>query len=884
MMSSGVIFRIAWKRVTARIVGRVSLAIVAALFLLMGLRPAMAGPVNICVLAKRGPERCLKRWGPIAEYLSKKLPSHKFQIVPLGFDAIIPSVSQGRCDFVLVNPGIYVELESSFGVSRIATLKNLVNGVPQTRFGAVVFCKASRDDISGLKDLEHKTFAAPHPSAFAAWIAAWRELRDAGMDPYSYFSGLDFPGTQDAVVYAVRDGKADAGSVRTDTLESMAREGKIDLKEFKVVAPRKDNGFPLLHTTRLYPEWPFAKTRSTPNRFAEKVSAALMEMPKDSHAAKAARIAGWTIPMNYQSVRQCLKELRLGPYRNLGKVTLGSFARQYWQLILGLLVLVLTMLVALAVYFRLNLRLKTAYQELQKEVEKRIRMEKGLVKVAREWVRTFDATSDAIFLLDKDQRVVRCNKAARNLFQEPGTRLVGSHCWERVHGTQGPIDECPFLRSKESLQRESMELQMDERWFQVNVDPIVSKSGEFEGAVHLITDISSIKRLEEERENLTSQLVQVQKMESVGRLAGGVAHDFNNMLSVIMGYGELALDSLEPGDPVRGYLEEMLSAANRSAEITRQLLAFARKQTILPQIIDLNETIEGMLKMLRRLIGENIELVWLPGRHLWKINMDPSQVDQILANLCVNARDAIDGVGKITIETKNVVFDEDYCEGHMGAIPGEYVMVAVSDNGCGMSQEVMEKVFEPFFTTKEVGKGTGMGLAMVYGIVKQNNGYINVYSEVGKGSVFKIYLLRCIDDEELKDEDANIPIPLGKGEMIIVVEDEVTILELAQRILDSLGYKVVAFNDPYKTLIEMEKGQFMADLLLTDVVMPGMSGRELSEKVSAICPSIKCIYMSGYTADAISSHGIVEEGIMFIQKPFTMRDLAVKVRDALDLD
>jgi len=872
---------VAWNRVTARSIGRVSLAIAVVFFLLLGLKPALAGPVKICVLAKRGPERCLKRWGPTAEYLSKSIPSRSFQVVPLSFDAIIPSVAQGRCDFVLVNPAIYVELEANFGVSRIATLKNLVNGVPQTRFGGVVFCKAKRDDINGLNDLKHKVFAAPHTSSFAAWMAVWRELKDAGVDPYRDFKGLDYPGTHDAVVYAVRDGKADAGSVRTDTLERMAREGKIDLKEFKVVAPRRDTGFPLLHTTRLYPEWPLAKTRSVPNGFAEKVAAALLEMPKDSAAAKAASIAGWTIPLNYQPVHQCLKELRLGPYRDLGKVSLGGFARQYWQLILGLLVLVLAMLVALAVYFRLNLRLKTAYQELQKEVERRIRMEKGLVRVAREWVRTFDATNDAIFLLDKDQCVVRCNKVARVLFQNPGVKLVGQYCWEKVHGTKGPVGECPFLRSKESLKRESLELQMGDRWFQVNVDPIVSKSGEFEGAVHILTDISSIRMLEEEQENLTSQLLQVQKMESVGRLAGGVAHDFNNMLSVIMGYGELAMDSLEPDDPVHGYLDEMMSAANRSAEITRQLLAFARKQTILPKVIDLNETIEGMLKMLRRLLGENIDLLWLPGSGLWKVRMDPSQLDQILANLCVNARDAIVDVGKITIETRNVLLDEGYCSEHMGAVPGEYVMLAVSDDGCGMSQDVLERVFEPFFTTKEIGKGTGMGLAMVYGIVKQNNGYINVYSEVGRGSVFKLYLPRCVEEAELEDGDAHLPVPLGRGERIILVEDEATILELAQHILRSLGYKVVVFNDPQKALAEVEKDRCRADLLLTDVVMPGMSGRVLAEKISAICPTIKCLYMSGYTADALLQHRVMEEDVIFIQKPFTMRDLAVKVREAL---
>ena len=245
-----------------------------------------------------------------------------------------------------------------------------------------------------------------------------------------------------------------------------------------------------------------------------------------------------------------------------------------------------------------------------------------------------------------------------------------------------------------------------------------------------------------DRVNLQAQFVQAQKMESVGRLAGGVAHDYNNVLSVIIGYTEMAMDEVDPAGPLHANLEEVLTAANRATDITRQLLAFARKQTIAPKVLDLNETVEGMLKMLRRLIGEDIDLAWLPGASLWPVKMDPSQIDQILANLCVNARDAIAGVGKVTIETGTVVFDAAYCADHAGFVPGEFVMLAVSDNGCGMDKEMLDKIFEPFFTTKDVDKGTGLGLATVYGIVKQNNGFINVYSEPGKGTTIKIYLPR----------------------------------------------------------------------------------------------------------------------------------------------
>ena len=245
-----------------------------------------------------------------------------------------------------------------------------------------------------------------------------------------------------------------------------------------------------------------------------------------------------------------------------------------------------------------------------------------------------------------------------------------------------------------------------------------------------------------ERVNLQAQLIQAQKMESVGRLAGGVAHDYNNALSVIIGFTELAMEKIDPAGPLHADLNEVLNAANHATDITRQLLAFARKQIVAPVVLDLNDNIETMLKMLRRLIGEDIDLAWLPGTGLWPVKMDPSQIDQILANLCVNARDAIAGVGKVTIETVNKVFDAAYCADHVGFIPGEFVLMAVSDNGCGMDKEILNNIFEPFFTTKDVGKGTGLGLATVYGIVKQNNGFINVYSEPGKGTTIKIYLPR----------------------------------------------------------------------------------------------------------------------------------------------
>jgi PAS domain S-box-containing protein len=387
---------------------------------------------------------------------------------------------------------------------------------------------------------------------------------------------------------------------------------------------------------------------------------------------------------------------------------------------------------------------------------------------------------------------------------------------------------------------------------------------------------------EAEKANLQTQLMQAQKMESVGRLAGGVAHDFNNMLGVILGHVEMAEEQVSVIDPLFEDLKEIKKAAQRSADLTRQLLAFARKQTVSPKVLDLNETVAGLFKMLRRLIGEDIDLAWLPGQGLWQVKIDPTQVDQILANLVVNARDAIDGVGKITIETDNATLDEEYCLDHMGFVPGDYVMLSISDNGCGMAQEVREHLFEPFFTTKEVGQGTGLGLATIYGIVKQNGGFIYVYSEPEEGTTFKIYLPRHIGKAGAVGRGVMTEaLPQGR-ETILLVEDEPANLQLGKRMLEHMGYRVLAAGTPGAALRLAEEHAGEIHLLLTDVVMPEMNGRDLARRLISLYPDIKRLFMSGYTANVIAHHGVLDEGVHFIQKPFSRAELSQKVREALD--
>ncbi|MFH0726927.1 MAG: response regulator [Pseudomonadota bacterium] len=412
-------------------------------------------------------------------------------------------------------------------------------------------------------------------------------------------------------------------------------------------------------------------------------------------------------------------------------------------------------------------------------------------------------------------------------------------------------------------------------WESASISPVKNADGVITNFLAVKEDITGRKRLEE-------RLAQAQKMESVGRLAGGVAHDFNNMLGVILGHTELALDGMDPAEPLFSTLRQIRKAAGHSADLTRQLLAFARKQTVSPRVIDLNEAVEGMLKMLRRLIGEDIVLAWLPGTRLWPVEMDPSQIDQILANLCVNARDAIAGVGKVTIETGMVNFTANDCIGCPELIPGDFVRLTVSDDGHGMDKKTLDQVFEPFFTTKEIGKGTGLGLATVYGIVKQNNGFITLCSEPEHGTTFKIHLPRHVSKPgQMRTESPAAP-AVGGDETILLVEDEPTTRDIARLILEKWGYRVLAASTPGEAVRVAGEHPLEIHLLLTDVVMPEMNGRDLAKTIASFCPEIRTLFMSGYTGDIIAHQGVLDAGVHFIQKPFSMGGLAAKVREALD--
>ncbi len=536
---------------------------------------------------------------------------------------------------------------------------------------------------------------------------------------------------------------------------------------------------------------------------------------------------------------------------------------------------------------RLVRKIEQKMLQLEKEVQVRKKTEDILQQSEKKYRTLFNSIRDAILVSGTDRTIIDFNTAFVELFgysleEIAGKKTLLLYEYEEGYRALGAalkdhLDDADFLTTVNFRKKDGTIFTGE-----ITVLRLHDDEGGLTGHIGIIRDITERRQAEKKQKDLEAQYLQAQKMESVGRLAGGVAHDYNNMLSVILGYTELAMNRVEPYDPLYNDLAEILKAAKRSTEITRQLLAFSRKQPISPRVLDLNETVESMLKMLRRLIGEEVDLAWLPKRNLWPVKIDASQIEQVLANLCVNARDAISGIGKITIETNMVKFDKVYCAYHAGFIPGEFVMLAISDDGCGMTREILANIFEPFFTTKDVNQGTGLGLATVYGIVKQNNGFINVYSEPEEGTTFKIYLPRFLGEIEGRDKEKIIQIPAGQGEMLLLVEDEPAIRNIGQLMLERLGYRVLVAGTPAEALDIAMKHEGTIRLLITDVVMPGMNGRLLAEKMRSLQPDIKTLFMSGYTSNVIVHRGVLDEDVHFIQKPFSIQSLGEKVREILD--
>ena len=528
-------------------------------------------------------------------------------------------------------------------------------------------------------------------------------------------------------------------------------------------------------------------------------------------------------------------------------------------------------------YRMLEAQLRCAHDELEQRVQERteeLRQSTRALSESEERYRLlFERNLAGVFRWTADGRVIDCNDACARIFgYDSQAQMLATPVAQFFETPQELADVFALLqREGQLLNHERSYRRKDGKTIWV-IENISRTDGVIEGT---LVDVTERRLLEE-------QFRQAQRMEAVGRLAGGIAHDFNNLLSAILSFSAFALAAVPEDSSLHDDLLEIHKAGERAASLTRQLLAFSRKQVLQPRVLDLNEVVRGLEPMLRRLLGENVELVTLLAQNLGRVKADPGQIEQVVMNLAVNARDAMPNGGKLVIETADIELDQAYAAQHAAARPGPHVLLSVTDSGHGMAEPTLARLFEPFFTTKGLGKGTGLGLATVYGIVKQSGGSIWVQSEPGRGTTFNIYLPRDLAVPLTAARPALLATQQPGTETILVVEDEESVRKLTQRILRGAGYTVLAAANGSDAMLTSERHEGPVHLLLTDVVMPQMSGRELAERLSQLRPTMRILYMSGYTDDAIVHHGVLEHGVHFIAKPFSATELRQKVRAILD--
>jgi PAS domain S-box-containing protein len=887
--------------------------------------------VRVGVLANRGKEMCLAEWGPTADYLGAQLAPRRFEIVPLDFTELQRAAEERRVDFLIANSSMYVALEYRGVAYRIATFlqPSPLAMSPSPEYGGVIFCRADRGDISSLRDFSGKRFRAVDRSSLGGWQAAYREFARMWIRPERDFL-LEFTGSQDAVVWAVLNGKTDGGTVRSTQLERMAAEGVIDLAEIRVfdATPNgKSLDYPFLLSTRLYPEWPFAVIKGTDLELAKAAAAALIRMSASDPAALASKGAGWTIPQDYASVHQCLRELRLPPYENFGKVTLAQAMAQHWRFLLGMLAVSAAMLFLVIRTRRTSARLTYTVS--------------ALARAKEEWERTFDAMPDMIAIIDREHRITRLNKTmAENLGRTPA-QCVGEHCHALVHCSADPPELCPhvkllekgipyaaeiyepslncylditvtpFFDSEERLsgsihvardvtERRKADRSLREsgetfrRLFEDSANPILlldderiidcnpatmklfgysreellsstpwglsppeqpdgsnsvaraeemrnlarqegshqfewvhrkADGSDFHVSVVLtpiihrgqpilhatLHDISQQKRAESERLQLERQVQQALKTESLSRMAGAVAHHFNNMLGAALGNLELALDEMPPELEQRKFIAEAYKASLRAAEISRFMLTYLGRTTGKKEPLDLVEAAVEALSLISDSVPKDVRLeTHFPTGGL-VIEANGAQVKQILTNLLTNAVEAVgEGVGSITVEIREIeaaaIRDSRLLPTDWAPAAARYALLTVFDTGEGLDAMSQEKAFEPFFSTKFLGRG--LGLPVVLGLVRVHEGAVGVESQPGEGALFKVFLPLAERKEPASRERDEAPAaaPPGAAGPVLLVDDEPMVRAMAESMLfRRLGYEAPAAENGAGAIDSFEK-------------------------------------------------------------------------------
>ena len=741
-------------------------------------------PVNIKIgiLALRGKDKCLQQWNATAEYLTRKIPNHSFAIVPLDFDEMGRAVKEQQVDFTITNSSMYVSLESHYGNTRIATMKTNMVGQGLTKFGGVLFCRSDRDDIQSVKDLKGKRFMAVDKKSFGGWHMAWRYLLDHHIDPDKDFKEFTIGGTHDAVVMAVLNKTVDAGTVRTSTLEQMAKEGKIRMDQFRVLDEKSQtsSGFPHLYTTELYPEWPVSKVSHTDEEHAREMVIALLEMEPTDAAAKAANMMGWTIPLDYQSVHECLKRIRFDPYDIVEHVTWSQMLHQYWLWLVAICLFLLLSSGAHLYFLRLNQRLRHTTTVLDHELAQRQQIEKNLSESHAELDQIFNTAADGMRLINLDAEIMQANSTFAGLVGLPKDQLIGKKCHEIFSGTDCHTDNCPLNLIRNGAGRieyESEKMRADGTRVTclVVATPFYNSGGELKGIIEDFRDITAKKEAEQEQHQLQSQLLHAQKLESVGQLAAGIAHEihtptqyigtnidfledgFKDVATLMGAYQRLLVAEKDRSvTPVLiQEIEETLEAADWDYLAREFPLAIAQSKDGVHRISTIVRAMKefshpGSKDKIPLSLNNLINTTLIVSRNEWKYVADmetdfaddlpqvpclSDEMGQVFLNLLVNAAHAIatqlgdnpNGLkGRITISTRQVA--------------GQ-VEVRLQDTGCGIPKDILNKVFDPFFTTKEVGKGTGQGLAIARDVVvTKHGGTLDVESELGQGATFIIRL------------------------------------------------------------------------------------------------------------------------------------------------
>lgn len=702
---------------------------VIVLILLLSVLPALADEqmVRIGVLSHRGFEATLKSWSPTAEYLSRNVPGYRFKIVPLGFDEVDPSVRYGQIDFLLVNSGIYVNMEVRYRVSRIATLDNMVGSAPYNVFGGVVFVRRDRRDINSLENIRGHRMMAVDETSLGGFQMAWREMQRVGIDPHRHLQELSFSGTHDRVVMAVRNGEVEVGTVRTNILERMAGAGEIDLDEFRIIGPKVGSEFPFVRSTALYPEWPFSKLQHTPNMLAQQVAVALLSMPRFGSAAIAGKYAGWTVPLDYQPVHELFRELKLPPYENLGKFTLADAIAKYWYWLLLALGFLLIMFAMTTWVARLNRELTRSRLHLKQQHD--------LI---------LNSVADGISGVDLEGNTTFVNRAMTEITGWKSHEMIGRNQHRMLHhshadGSPHPPEECPVYRTfNDNVPRFIGD---DVFWkkngqaipVEYSSTPIRNEKGRAVGSVVVFRDISVRKQAEEDARQHLMDLAHVARLSTMGEMASGIAHELNQPLTAIATNSHACIRMLESGkagmERCADVMERIGAQAERAGEIIRHLRKFVSKEQPELTTVDLNELVDEVLIMIRPEAGRaGVRILTELDHSIPAVRAQRIQIDQVLVNLLRNAIEAMSDTVAKTREVRIATALQ---------APG-LVCVTVSDTGPGLSVDMKSRLFTPFATTKS--QGMGLGLSISLGIIEAHGGNLHLDSKPEEGAVFRFTL------------------------------------------------------------------------------------------------------------------------------------------------